>query len=208
MRQFTFFLTCAVLIGCSSPAPTGTATGEIDTSIDPQQIQTTGETAAIIIKLKKGEFYLNPLAHYSINAIVVGKESYSFGWQAELAPLDLALAWGKLAYPDTDKYVSFSQSERWYYFEYKNSSPFSAAFITSHSSNSHIIPANENIRLAVEAINKKDRITITGFLVNVSGTYEGMKFRWDTSLSRNDSGEGSCEVFYVTKVSDGNYVYE
>ncbi len=211
MRQFAFYLVCIILIstsaGCSKPAPTDVASGEIDTSSEPEQIPVQNKEQ-VIINLKNGKFSLKPVAEYSINAEVVSKKSYSYGWQGELAPIDLALAWGKLTEPESEKYVTFSQSDRWYYFEYKNDSPLNESYIVSHSSNNHIIPANENIQLAIKSIKKKDKVILRGFLVNAQGKYDNMDFWWNSSLTRNDTGDDSCEVFYVTKVKNGDYVYE
>ncbi|MEK7823236.1 MAG: hypothetical protein AAB228_03255 [Nitrospirota bacterium] len=211
MRQFAFYLVCIILIstsaGCSKPAPTDVASGEIDTSSEPEQIPVQNK-GQVIINLKNGKFSLKPVAEYSINAEVVSKKSYSYGWQAELAPIDLALAWGKLTEPESEKYVTFSQSDRWYYFEYKNDSPLNESYIVTHSSNNHIIPANENIQLAIKSIKKKDKVILRGFLVNAQGKYDNMDFWWNSSLTRNDTGDSSCEIFYVTKVNNGDYVYE
>ncbi|OGW68473.1 MAG: hypothetical protein A3J72_01215 [Nitrospirae bacterium RIFCSPHIGHO2_02_FULL_40_19] len=211
MRQFAFYLVCIILIstsaGCSKPVPTDVASGEIDTSSEPEQIPVQNK-GQVIINLKNGKFSLKPVAEYSINAEVVSKKSYSYGWQAELAPIDLALAWGKLTEPESEKYVTFSQSDRWYYFEYKNDSPLNESYIVTHSSNNHIIPANENIQLAIKSIKKKDKVILKGFLVNAQGKYDNMDLWWNSSLTRNDTGDDSCEVFYVTKVKNGDYVYE
>ena len=211
MRQFAFYLVCIILIstsaGCSKPVPTDVASGEIDTSSEPEQIPVQNNEQ-VIINFKNGKFSLKPVAEYSINAEVVSKKSYSYGWQAELAPIDLALTWGKLTEPESEKYVTFSQSDRWYYFEYKNDSPLNESYIVTHSSNNHIIPANENIRLAIKSIKKKDKVILKGFLVNAQGKYDNMDFWWNSSLRRNDTGDSSCEVFYVTKVKKDGYVYE
>ena len=110
--------------------------------------------------------------------------------------------------PESEKYVTFSQSDRWYYFEYKNDSPLNESYIVTHSSNNHIIPANENIQLAIKSIKKKDKVILRGFLVNAQGKYDNMDFWWNSSLTRNDTGDSSCEIFYVTKVNNGDYVYE
>lgn len=163
MRQLTFFLcitSLSILLSCSKPVPTDDALGEINTSVEPEQISIENKEP-IVINLKNGKFVLKPLVEYSISAVVVSKKSYSYGWQAKLAPIDLLLAWGKLSDPKSEKYVTFSQSDRWGYFEYKNDSPFNGSYISTHSSNNHIIPANENIQLAIKSIKKKDKVILT-----------------------------------------------
>ncbi len=211
MRQFAVCSLIVILLfisaDCSKPSPTDIASGEIEVSAEPEQ-KLVENKEQFVINFNNGKFFLKPVAEYSISAVVVGKKTYSYGWQAQLAPVDLALAWGNLAEPSSEKYVTFNQSDRWYFFEYKDNSPLNGLYISTHSSNNHIIPANENINLAIKSIKENDKVALKGFLVNAQGKYENMDFWWITSLSRNDSGDSSCEVFYVTKVRDRDYVYE
>jgi hypothetical protein len=196
-----------LLICCSRPQKTGIDPDEIDTSKDPIQ-RAVDSPEPILIETREGQFTLSPRAEYQLTGVVVSKETYSYGWNAEISPVDLAIVWGKLAEPECEKYVSFSQRDRWYFFEYKPGSPFDFGYITSHSSNNHIIPANENIGLALRKIGKRDKVLLEGFLVNLNGTYKGGKVYWNTSLTRNDSGDGSCELIYVKKLRICTDVYE
>ena len=199
---FLFFLS-----GCSRPTLTGMAFDEIDASQDPIQEPCTANEP-IIIEMKNAHFTLTPLAEYKLSGMVVSKETYSFDWNGTISPIDLAIVWGKLTEPESKRYVSYSQSGRWYFYQYKPGSPFDNHYIISHSSNNHIIPANENIKRAVKAVKKKDLIVLEGFLVSLKGTYKGGTVTWNTSLSRTDTGNGSCELFYVTKVRIDTRVYE
>jgi hypothetical protein len=186
---------------------TGLDTDEIDTSRDP--IQTSYKSDGPIIReIKNGHFTITPVEEYKISGVVVSKETYSSGWDGEISPVDLAVVWGKLAEPEYDRYVTYSQSNRWYFYKYKQESPFDSSYIVSHSANNHIIPANENIHEAVKTIGRKDKVVLEGFLVNIKGTYKGQPVTWNTSLSRKDTGNGSCELFYVTKVRIDTKVYE
>ncbi len=192
---------------CGGPEPTSVEYEDIDTWKDP--VQTACNSDEIIpAKIKNGLFNIQPVAEYKASAKVVGKESYPSGWSGEIAPVDLALAWGKLGEPENEKYISFRQSDRWYFFEYKPSAPFAESYIINHSSNNHIIPATRNIRRAVKSVKVKEKVILEGFLVNLNGTYEGQRVLWNTSLSRSDAGDHSCELFYVTKVRIGNYIYQ
>ena len=71
-----------------------------------------------------------------------------------------------------------------------------------------MIPANENVRRAVKMIKEKDEVFLEGFLVSLKGTYKGETVTWNSSLSRTDTGDGSCELFYVSKVRIDTMVYE
>ena len=72
----------------------------------------------------------------------------------------------------------------------------------SDAANTHIIPANDEIRDLVGYIRRGDHIKLKGYLVNVSGYRDADRatFVWNSSTSRTDTGPHSCEVFYVTSV--------
>jgi hypothetical protein len=181
---------------------TGVESDEIDTSQDPIQASYKSDEP-IIREINDGHFTMTPVAEFKISGMVVGKETYSSGWDGEISPVDLAIVWGKLAKPKYDEYITYSQRTR-----YKAGSPFDNSFVISHSANNHIIPANENIHEAVKTIGKKDIVVLEGFLVNIKGIYKGKPVTWNTSLSRKDTGNGSCELFYVSKVRIDTKIYE
>jgi hypothetical protein len=204
---FLIFFLCLLISGCNRPQITGVEFDEIDTSREPLQITVTSQEP-IILEGKNTELKITPVATYKIAALVVGTESYSYGWSAKISPVDLALAWGKLAEPELKKYISYSLSNRWVSFKLKEGSPCDVAYVICHASNNHIIPATRNVWYAVKTIREKKKVVLEGFLVSVSGTCGGKTVWWNTSLSRIDSGDGSCELFYVTKARIGNRVYE
>ena len=193
--------------GCDRPKLTGVEFEKIDTSQDPRQTPCrSGES--ISRRIKGGSVSITPLAEYKISGVVVSKKSYSDDWEGEISPVDLAIAWGKLAEPDFGRYITFSHGYRWYRYQWKVGGPFDAMYVIAHSANNHIIPARENIQRALKVIKKKDRVVLEGYLVNLKGTYKGREVAWNTSMSRTDTGNGSCELFYVSKVRIDNRVYE
>jgi len=210
-RQFSWFILIILFLyflsGCNRPKLTGVESDEIDTSQDPIQASYKSDEP-IIKEIKNGHFTMTPVAEYKISGMVVGKETYSSGWDGEISPVDLAIVWGKLAKTEYDQYITYNQRNRWYFYQYKAGCPFDNSFVISHSANNHIIPANENIYEAVKTIGKKDMVVLEGVLVNIKGTYKGQPVTWNTSLSRKDTGNGSCELFYVSKIRIDTRVYE
>ncbi len=204
---FIIILFLSILSACDRPKLTGVDPDEIDTSRDP--VQTAHKADELIIKeIKEGYFTITPVAEYKISGVVVGKGTYSSDWDGEISPVDLAISWGKLTEPESSQYIKYTQGNRWYFYQYKPESPLDNSYIVSHSSNNHIIPANENIRRAVKSVNRKDKVVLEGFLVNLKGIYKEQPVAWNTSLSRTDTGSGSCELFYVTRVRIDTRVYE
>lgn len=211
MRYKTYFILLILwvffLSGCNRPKQTGAEFEEIDISQDP--IQTPVSSPEPIMKgFKNGDFTIMPVAKYKLSGRVVSKKSYSDDWDGVVSPMDLAIAWGELAGPEYGGYVVFSQGSRWYHYKLKEKSPFDLSYVVTHSANNHIIPDNENIHRAIKSIKKKDKIILEGWLTNLKGIYQGRNVFWNTSLSRHDTGKGSCELFYVLKVRINNKVYE
>jgi hypothetical protein len=196
-----------VVSGCEKPTLTGVEFEKIDTSQEPQQTSHRSEEP-ISRGIKSGFVSITPLAEYKVSGVVVSKKSYSDDWEGEISPVDLAIAWGRLAEPEFKKYITFSHSHRWYHYKWKEGSPSDAKYVIAHSANNHIIPATENLRRALKIIKKRDRVVLEGYLGNLKGTFEDREVSWNTSLSRMDTGNGSCELFYVSKVRIDTRVYE
>jgi hypothetical protein len=208
LRFSLFILFMLLAIGCDRPQISSEEFSEIDVSQEPEQNQFKSVESIILKITGDSEFTINPVAEYRIAAVLVGKKCYRDSWRGKVAPVDLVLVWGKLAEPESDKYVSYSQHDRWYFYENKTGSPFNSSYIIAHSANNHIIPADENILKAVKTIEEKEKVFLEGFLVNVKGRRKGENFWWNSSLRRTDTGDSSCEVFYVKKVRIGTKVYE
>lgn len=181
---------------------------EINVNKDPEQ-NVCYFHEPIIIKIKNRDYVLSLQASYKISGIVLAKNTFFLlDGGAELSPIDVGLAWGKMAEPEYDKYMSYSSSGRFLQWNYRMDFPFTFDFLNSHVSHNHIIPANENILNAVKSLKIKEKVYIEGYLVNVKSESDNYKFTWFTSLSRYDTSAGACEVFYVNKIQIGNKVYE
>jgi hypothetical protein len=149
-----------------------------------------------------------PKARYTLGGIVVGVERYRMGLAGELAPYDAAMVWGKLAEGDRYRKISWSQDDRWYWWRPEAGNDLGNDVILRNSSNNHLIPANENLRKAIGLLKRGDRAELRGYLVEVDGKKGSGWYRWVSSLSREDSGSGSCEVIYLTGLKTGGKVYE
>ena len=57
-------------------------------------------------------------------------------------------------------------------------------------------------------VKTKEKVNLEGFLVQLTGTYHGSTVNWNTSLSRTDTGNGSCELFFVSKARIESRIYE
>ncbi|OTG65848.1 hypothetical protein [Acinetobacter silvestris] len=143
------------------------------------------------------QFVLTSLAPYAGEFRVLSKENYSFGREAELSPVDFALGWDRMADPAVYKHLSIRQSNRWYYWRYENAPPIPVQEIQSQSANTHLIPATKTIAKQLAQIDQDDLIYLKGRLVEVKAQ-DG--WTWRSSLSREDTGNGACELMLVEEV--------
>jgi hypothetical protein len=147
-------------------------------------------------QLQRGDVTLTTRAHFDITARVLSRKDYSGGADARLIPTDLALGWGRMSDSDVLAKIDISQSGRFYYWHVKEF-PIPRREIETSSANMHMIPANEDVKRQLERVRQGELVHITGFLVDASRA-DG--WRWKTSLTRDDTGAGACELIYVERV--------
>jgi len=179
----------------------------INTIQEPQQYPLF-DLYTFPVNSKGLDVVIKPFAQYKISAVVLSKKRYVTDWTSIISPIDLALGWGDVSKPINFKHIEVRQTMRWYRYKIDNECAITQKYISTHSSNHHIIPANDNIRKAVLFVNKNDIIVLEGFLVNISGKFKDGNVNWRSSQSRTDTGDGSCEIMYVTSVRIDTNVYK
>jgi len=147
--------------------------------------------------LQLDDYRIIPLAAFSLEARVLGREDYHFDRGAALAPTDLALGWGPMADPQVLEKIRIRQSNRWYHWQV-DSFPIPRREIEIHSANMHMIPANAAVAATLAGLGTGQRVHLSGQLVRVEGR-DG--FTWSSSLSREDTGDGACELVWVEQLS-------
>lgn len=138
-------------------------------------------------------YRITPLESFQIEARVLSTEHYSFGREADLSPVDLALGWGKMSDEAILKDIKISQSNRFYYWRV-DEFPIPRREIETQSANMHMIPADDAIASTLKSVKTGQVVKITGFLVRADAN-DG--WHWQSSLTREDTGNGACEVVYV-----------
>jgi len=142
-------------------------------------------------------YSMTNLQPYTGEFRVLSKENYNFGRESEISPVDFALGWDKMADPEVYKQLSIRQSNRWYHWRYENAPPIPVREIEMQSANTHLIPASKLIAKQLKAIDQDDLIYLKGQLVEVKSS-DG--WTWRSSLSREDTGGGACELMLVEEV--------
>jgi len=134
-------------------------------------------------------------AKYDITARLLRKEVYHIDGGAGLAPVDLGVGWGPLSDSALIDQLDFSQMGRFFYWQpRKPGFPVPQATLISHLAQMHMIPATEDIESRLKKLRPGRIVTASGYLVDVRGPGG---FVCNTSLSRTDTGDGACELFWV-----------
>ena len=189
MRALGFALLC--LIGAYfhfAGRPVDRAPG-IVAPLQPRQSNVAGAPRNFV----KNGYQINAIATFEVEALVILMEEYRFDQGAALAPVDLALGWGPMSDAAVLEQIEFSQGNRFYYWR-TSDFPISRQQIEHNSANMHLIPANLDIEDRLKSIRPGNIVRISGYLADASGTNG---WRWRSSLSREDTGAGACELVWV-----------
>ncbi len=155
----------------------------------PQQ-ESLGNNAP---SFEKDQYRLKSLASFELEARVLGKENYRFDGGADLSPVDLALGWGPMSDSAVLEKIDIEQGHRWYSWN-TESFPIPRREIETHSANMHMIPANQTVAKRLKSVRPGQIIKLQGHLVEARRN-DG--WRWKSSLTRKDTGNGACELIWV-----------
>lgn len=142
------------------------------------------------------DYLIQPLARYELQARVLSRRDYRFDAGASLAPTDLALGWQRMSDSAVLDRMQIDQGARWYTWR-ADEPPLPVAEITRSSANTHLIPGNEAVAAALRRVRAGSVVRLEGLLVAASRD-DG--WRWRSSLSRDDSGGGACELVWVERL--------
>jgi hypothetical protein len=147
---------------------------------------------------RSGEYDIEPLATYDITARVLSVKRYPNGTDrfADVSSVDLALGWGRMADRDLLEQLNVRQDGRWYFVKWRGL-PLTAEQVIESSANTHILPASPKIAEKLAGVKAGDVVTLRGYLVNTRGS-DG--WTWASSVTRTDTGGGSCESVWVEDV--------
>ena len=162
----------------------------------PDPVQTNiADARTITVAGDKGDVKLTLLAEYVVEGVVKGRKKYS-DYPSQISRYDFALAWGDLNKSEIDEHIKYHQSGRWYSFQLLPSCPVGIDYVARHSANVHLIHQDQEILRQIKKVRKNDYVRLEGYLVEAQ--FESGP--WRSSLTRDDTGNGACEIMYVTGV--------
>lgn len=135
------------------------------------------------------------LEQFTGNFRILGRKDYHDDREAQFSPVDFAVSEGLLAnkyyYPligvqQDNRYLTWSMSKL----------PLPPKKAMQLVSNIHIIPGNPQIATALKQVKQGDLVKLHGDLVEV----DDHGWTWRSSLTRNDVGDGACEILRVQSI--------
>lgn len=179
---------------------------DIEPSCLSEPVQQPTRRPPFNIQMRGIKYRVTPLYSYDISGLIPSARQYTkwprgdfykrHGDTANIA--DIALLWG---HSNTDRDVlknfKFSHSGAWVVWRSRIGSDRSvwSKFQTNKISNNHILSDSKEITKKLENLHKWDQVSMKGYLVSYSG---GTTRNRKSSTTRIDTGNGACEVFYVT----------
>lgn len=146
-----------------------------------------------IKKIRLNSYQLELVDVFQIRGLVLSKRTYLSDERADIAPLDLVLGWRSMSDPNVLSQIGIRQNQR-FYFWHVEEFPIPRREIERNSTNLHIIPANPEIAEKMRLIRIGQTVKLQGHLVDVQAK-DG--FRWISSRSREDTGDGACEILLL-----------
>ncbi|MBU0707141.1 hypothetical protein KKG41_02080 [Patescibacteria group bacterium] len=169
---------------------------QIAVNMDPIRISQDGFTAI-----------LSPLYEYRQSGLVVTQYDsdtwYDYSHKNDpFNTKDVCVIWGHNIKTDTYRQGDFGHGEftcTWYFNDGEMFNNFSYEAIA----NNHLIPANREVQKMIARIRIGDQISLSGYLVNYEVTDDTKQKaigQRSTSTTRLDTGNGACEIIYVTEL--------
>ncbi len=187
--------------------PSSAATGApLHLGPEPKQELLTLPLSRLLFR--EGDFSRLELTHrFEITGEAIAVTSYRWSFTNPFYKVDLGLAWGPRV-KEYKKKLSFRQSARWLMWSFHEQvDEVTQHDVQTHLGNLHLIPAEgrPDLAKAIDWMQKGDLVRITGYLVRILGP--GAEVLAVSSTSREDSGDGACEIIWVEELQIGSKIY-
>jgi hypothetical protein len=164
----------------------------ITVASEPRQVTVSGERSWSY----KGAT-ITPLARYDISARVVIAVGNSLDTVGRIGPIDATVVWGTMSDTTVLQQFRFLHVGRFVSWD-SDTPPLPWPVINTQIANMHLIPSNDRVAAKVLALRTDDIVRMTGFLVSVHAA-DG-SWSWSSSTSREDTGDGACEIMWVESI--------
>ena len=175
-------------------------------SVLSQPIQKETIVSEFVVSRKGKELKVIPLADFDINGVVVSTKRYYSGFDAAVVPIDIGIVWGEITKPENIANIYFEQIVRFLRYRITGDLPFGYDYINKNVANIHAVPENKKIKRVLNSINKYDKVHLKGYLIQIE-SISNKNYRRRSSLTRDDTGDGACEVMWINHVKINHKIY-
>jgi hypothetical protein len=154
------------------------------------------QTDATVAPFRFENSLITPRANYDITARVLSVERYRVDGGSWLAPIDFAVGWSKMSDSAVLKHFRVTQGARFFTI-YPDNNAIELHEALHSASNMHLAPATSQVRDLLLRARVGNIAHLRGYLIDVNRD-DG--FSWHTSLTREDTGDGACELMWVEEV--------
>lgn len=152
----------------------------------------------VVATFQHGDFELTPLAEFSSVSRLLSRLSYRHDEGAALSPLDFAIGWGRMSDTAVIDQLNVEQGARFFTYRWVAEPPIPPEEIVRSATNVHLIPEDAQVARALDKVRAGQVIRLQGLLVEARRA-DG--WHWRSSLSREDSGAGACELLLVQDIT-------
>lgn len=186
---------------------------------EPNQTETT--KAPFFVTAKDETYRVAPVYNYELYGLVVSNHrSAAFADRSHtksndyLNIEDVCVVYGKNISTEVYKRMKFSHGDWSCWGDFNGSAQqqwdVARDFSNHYLSNNHILTEDPNLAQQVLATRPGDQIYFRGYLVNYTNHKRWEGFYRNSSITRDDEGDGACEIVYVTDykiLKEGNIVW-
>src|SRR5215470_1495079 len=172
---------------------------------ESEPLQEPSDRRPFAVTIDGYRYTLAPKANYDISGLVVSQHRGDAMWnlyhKADPGNIkDVCVVWGEDITNGSYRKVRFSSEE--FTCNYSWSGVITPPFNPEKVSNNHLIPATPDVAAAIRAVHVGDQVRMKGLLVDYTVSKDGRDiFTRRTSLTRKDTGNGACEILYVTDLA-------
>jgi hypothetical protein len=135
-----------------------------------------------------------PRADLELRSLLLSSDRYSLHAGARLSTIVLALGWGPMSDQSLLDHLDISQGGRWFFLRWDQPLPIDETRLFRSAANMHLVPAEGWVEKVLKDARPGEVILLRGLLVDAQ---DDNGWSWQSSLSRDDRGAGSCELLYV-----------
>ena len=183
----------------SLPAPTDV----VPDILTEEPRQTAEAIPELNLDIDGFQYTLEPSYRYDLQGVVVSYYDsdtwYDISHQNDPGNIrDLCVVWGRNVSSGIYREVKYESGE--FTCTFRWSTALNPPFDIYQGANNHVLPANEDVARKIRSVVRGDQIRMQGYLADytVMDPESGNRYGRRTSTTRQDRGNGACEIVYVT----------